>query len=87
MRKLAWLLPALLQAAPCGEAPAPSPLENLAAEEADFRGCDRDSGRIVDFWETDPSELYGAVGIEALPLDGTGPDAREAPSVDDHERQ
>lgn len=30
----------------------------LSAAEADFRGCDRDWNRVVDFWTADVSELY-----------------------------
>ena len=46
---------------------APASLADLAAAEADFRGCDRDGHRVEDFWNADVSSFYLATPVEKGP--------------------
>ena len=41
-------------------------LRTLAAEEADFRGCDRDWNRVNDFWTIDVAGLYTVTSATVL---------------------
>ena len=41
-------------------------LRTLSSEEADFRGCDRDSNRVNDFWTADVSGLYRMTSATVL---------------------